>query len=252
MQNIRVKAVRVSHHDRHVDAVLYMPEQRGVYPIVIFSHGYNGHKSDFDESARFLAERGTAAICYTFCGGSSRDESGMATTDMTLFTEKEDLQAVIMYAKSLEEVDVDNIFAFGASQGGLVTALTVDNMDEDIKGMILLFPAFCIADDWNKRFPRMEDIPEEQELWGMTMGRHFFETIHGMDVFEHVGKYKNDILVIHGDIDPVVELGYSRRLETIYENVRLEVFVGEGHGFTAEGNQKMTQMLYKFVTDCMK
>ena len=216
---------------------------------MIFSHGYNGHKSDFDYTARYLAERGICALSYTFCGGSTRDESGMLTTDMTLFTEIEDLQAVITYVKGLEQLDKDNIFTFGGSQGGLVTALTVDDMSEEIKGMILLYPAFCIADDWSKRFPNISDIPEEVELWGMKMGRDFFESIHGFDVFAHVGKYANSVLVMHGDQDPIVAMGYSERIAETYPKVRLEVFPGEGHGFTEEGTNRMTELLYEFLQE---
>ena len=251
MQTIKVKERRIAHHGREIDAVLYQPAEPGMYPAVIFSHGYNGHKSDFDATARFLAERGIISLTYTFCGGSTRDVSGMPTTDMTLFTEKEDLQAVIAYVKALEEVHSDKIFTFGASQGGLVTALTVDDMSEEIKGMLLLFPAFCIADNWNERFPGLEDIPEEAELWGMMLGRSFFETIHGMDVFDHVGNYRNNILVMHVDKDPIVAMGYSERIVEAYPNVRLEVFEGEGHGFSPEGNRRMTELLYDFVRESL-
>ena len=248
MEKINVQLMNIPLHNRKIDGILYTPQGEGSFPIVIFSHGYNGHKSDFDSTARYLAEHGICAFSYTFCGGSTRDESGMPTKEMTLFTEKEDLQAVIAFVKTLEQVDVSNIFTFGASQGGLVTALTVDDLSDEIKGMILLFPAFCIADNWNERFPEVEDIPEEVELWGMKLGRGFFESIHGFDVFAHVGKYNNNILVMHGDRDPIVAMGYSERIVEVYPKVRLEVFLGEGHGFTEEGIQRMTEMLYEFVT----
>ncbi|MBQ8821377.1 MAG: alpha/beta hydrolase [Lachnospiraceae bacterium] len=249
MEKIIVSSIKISHHNRQIDGIFYQPKREGKYPIVIFSHGYNGHKSDFDYTARYLAERGICALSYTFCGGSTRDESGMLTTDMTLFTEIEDLQAVITYVKGLEQLDKDNIFTFGGSQGGLVTALTVDDMSEEIKGMILLYPAFCIADDWSKRFPNISDIPEEVELWGMKMGRDFFESIHGFDVFAHVGKYANSVLVMHGDQDPIVAMGYSERIAETYPKVRLEVFPGEGHGFTEEGTNRMTELLYEFLQE---
>lgn len=249
MSGIVVKEMKVRNGDREIDGVVYMPQREGKFPVVIFSHGYNGHKSDFDETARYLAERDIAAFCYTFCGGSTRDVSGMPTTEMTIFSEKEDLLAVIEEVKRLEGVDKDNLFAFGGSQGGLVTALTVDSMSEEIKGMILLFPAFCIADNWTERFAKKEDIPDEEELWGMKLGRVFFESIHGFDVFAQVGKYKNKVLVMHGDKDPIVDMGYSERIVQTYSDVRLEVFEGEGHGFSPEGTKIMTRMIYDFVKE---
>ena len=247
MGEIVVNEIKVPFKAWQTDGILYLPKQEGKFPIVIFSHGYNGFKLDFDETARYLAKRGIASFCYTFCGGSTRDTSGMKTTDMTIFSEMENLEAVLAYVKQLKQVDAANIFTFGGSQGGLVTALVSDNKSEEIRGMMLLFPAFCIPDNWTERFPKKEQIPEKEELWGMTLGHDFFDTIHGYDVFAKVGNYKNNVLVMHGDQDPIVSLGYSERIEKTYEQVRLEVFKGEGHGFSPEGNQKMTELVYEFV-----
>lgn len=247
MDKRNMQYVKVSHHNRQVDGILYEPKQKEKYPIVIFSHGYNGHKTDFDSTASYLIEHGIGAFTFTFCGGSTRDESGMRTTDMTIFTEMEDLKAVIAYVKNLEQVDTEQIFTFGGSQGGLVTALTTDEMSDGIKGMILLYPAFCIAENWTQRFPNKDDIPDEEELWGMKLGRVFFESIHGLDVYEQIGKYKNPVLVMHGDQDAIVDKKFSEKISEKYPQVRLEVFEGEGHGFSPEGTERMTRMLYDFV-----
>ena len=244
-----IQEMKIEHGNRQIDGIFYAPNEEGQYPVVIFSHGYNGHKNDFDSTARYLMSQGICSFTFTFTGGSTRDESGMPTTAMTLFTEMEDLQAVISFVKELEQVDSSKIFAFGGSQGGLVTALTVDDMSEQIKGMILLYPAFCIAENWNKRFPKLEDIPEEEELWGMKLGRGFFESIHGYDVYKHIGKYRNNVLVMHGDKDPIVDIGFSQRVMNIYSNVQLEVFKGEGHGFSLEATKRMSEMLGRFVKE---
>lgn len=244
-----IRELKIPHHNRVVNGILYAPAGGEKCPIVIFSHGFNGNKSDFNLHAGYLVKNNIAAFCYDFCGGSTRDVSGMPTTEMTVFTEKEDLEAVIEVVKELQITDENNIFVFGGSQGGLVTALTVDDRSEEIRGMILLYPAFCIPDDWNERFPKKEDIPNELDLWGMKLGRVFFESIRGYDVFAHVGKYKNAVLVMHGDRDPIVKLGYSERLAETYGKVALKVFGGEGHGFTPEGDQKVMEMLCEFVKE---
>lgn len=135
------------------------------------------YKSDFDNFAKYFVSNGIAAFCYTFCGGSSRDQSGFETNKMTLYTEKEDLMAVMDELKSCEGVDNDNIYLFGASQGGMISALVAEDKVSDISGLILLFPAFCIPDDWNAHFKNVKDIPETVEFWGMTLGRDFFEVL---------------------------------------------------------------------------
>ena len=169
---MEIVELKVPHNGRCSDIVFYKPDGVEKYPIIIFSHGYNGHKSDFDISAKYFAENGIGAVCHTFCGGSTRDESGFGTTNMTLFTEKEDLIAIVDEVKRWEQTD--KIFLFGGSQGGMVSAMTAEEIEEDIEGLILLYPAFCIPDNWNERFPRLEDIPDSEELWGMTLGRKLF------------------------------------------------------------------------------
>jgi len=85
------------------------------------SVGYNGHESDFSRMAEALTARGIGAFCFTFCGGSTRDASGFPTTEMTLFTEKEDLLAAVNELKNRQ--NVAELFLFGASMGGAMGAV---------------------------------------------------------------------------------------------------------------------------------
>lgn len=247
-----IEGIQVTHHGRTVDGTLYNPENAEKCPVVIMSHGYNGQKTDFEISAKYLAENGIGAVCYTFCGGSLSDESGFPTTEMTLFTEKEDLCAVLDEVRTWNWVDAENIYLFGASQGGMVSALAAEEREADINGLILLYPAFCIPDDWNRRFPNREDIPEAQDVWGMMLGRRFFETIHGLDVKKHIGSFAKDVLIMHGAEDSVVAVAYGEWAAGKYPNARLEVFQNEGHGFSEYGDRRMEAMLLYFVHDCMR
>lgn len=78
-----ITQLTIPHHGRSVHAALYLPETAAPVPAVVLSHGYNGCGTDFDSGARYLAENGVAALCGTFCGGSTRDASGFPTTAMT-------------------------------------------------------------------------------------------------------------------------------------------------------------------------
>lgn len=240
---------KINHHGREVFGYLYLPEGKGIFPIVIFSHGYNGSGDDFAEYAAYLTERGVAAFCYDFCGGSVRSRSSMKTTEMTIFTEKEDLCAVVTAIRQEPRIDADKVFLFGGSQGGLVSALTADELEDQVRGLILLFPALCIADDWNKRFPEASEIPEKVNFWGMELGRVFFESIQGFATFEHVGHYAKSVLVMHGDRDEVVPVEYSERISRQYPQARLEIFEGEGHGFSEMGSMRAAQLTAEFVEE---
>ena len=240
----------VPHHGRetHGFAVLPDADQKAgaKFPLVIFSHGYNGHETDFAGTADYFAANGVAAASITFSGGSTRDASGFPTTSMTIYTECEDLSAVIEYLTA--DGSFDGLFLFGASMGGLVSAMTARALgDERVRGLCLLFPALCISDNWNAAFPDAADIPETVELWGMTLGRGFFLSMHGKNLADGVGEYGGDVLIMHGDRDPIVNVSYGERVAEEYENAQLEVFAGEGHGFSHDANLRMEGMTLSFV-----
>ena len=240
-------AITISHHNREVYGTLYEPDGTERYPIVIFSHGFNGSGESFTDHAKLLAQNGIAAITYDFCGCSFTYKGNMQSTEMTVFTEEQDLEAVIDYAVSMERVESENIFLFGASQGGLVTALTASKHNEIPAGVLLLYPALCIPDDWNAKFPTISDIPDTYERWGVQLGRKFFEAIHGFSVYDNIKDYQGAVFVMHGDKDLVVNVDYSRRLLEIYPNLRLEIFEGEGHGFTEAGDKRVAELTLDFV-----
>lgn len=240
---------RIYGNSREIYGVLYTPRDVVKSPIVIFSHGFNGTSNDFEEIASCLTEIGVAAYCFDFCGGSVNTKSDLNTTEMTLFTEKEDLIAVIENVKTWENIDPERIFLFGGSQGGLITSLVADEYIDAIRGILLLFPAYCIADDWNLRFPTLESIPETHELWGVQLGRAYFATIHGYDIFKHIGKFNKNVLIFHGDKDSIVDVDYGIRASKLYPNAVIEIFEGEEHGFSDKGNKKVTEMTCAFVKE---
>lgn len=219
---------------------------------MIFSHGYNGHKEDFAVSAEYFAKSGIGAVCFTFCGGSTRDKSGFPTTEMTLFTEKEDLLAVMDEAAKWPWVDDSRIFLFGGSQGGMVSALAAEERGAQIRALILLYPAFCIADNWNARFKRAEDIPDTETLWDMVLGRRFFESVRDFRIKEQIGQFGGRVLLMHGTEDAVVNVEYSVWASEKYADARLEIFQGEAHGFSEAGNRRMEAMALYFIHECVQ
>ena len=244
---MKESSITISHHGRKVYGTFYEPNRTGSFPVVIFSHGFNGSGEHFTQHAHLLAENGIGAVTFDFCGCSVTYKGDMKSTDMTVFTEKEDLEAVVGYVRALQCVDSEKIFLFGASQGGFVTALVASEHCAIPAGVLLLYPALCIADDWERAFPNLSDIPETQELWGVTLGRKYFEAIHGFKIYENIGGYQGPVLVMHGEEDPVVGVDYSRRLSEIYHDFRLEVFAGEGHGFTEAGDARVAELTLDFV-----
>lgn len=234
---VELNEMRVENGSNSIYGKLYTPKKDGACPTVIFSHGYNGCNSDFESACSFLAKNGFNAYAYDFCGGSTRSKSSGSSTDMTLFTEKSDLLAVIDHMKTLDNVDKDRLYLLGGSQGGMVSALAAEERIDSIKGMVLFFPAFNIPDDWRGNFKSDSDIPETYDFWGLTLGKSFFTSIRDFYTFDNIGKFNKNVLIIHGDKDVIVPVENAQKASTVYPNVELVILPGEGHGFSADGNK---------------
>ena len=152
--------------ENNIFGMLYLPkEHNGKIPAVILSHGYNSSYSHVLDIAQSLAERGFAAYSYDFCGGSTLSRSGGSSTDMSIETEISDLKSVIAMISECSFADTEKIYLYGESQGGFVSALTAAQMTDKIDGMALLYPAFCIPDNWLSK--DSEKMPEPFEYMGM-------------------------------------------------------------------------------------
>jgi len=55
---------------------------------------------------------------------------------------------------------------------------------------------------------------------------------------------------MHGTEDRIVSADYSRKMKENYRDARLELFAGEGHGFSEAGNRRMEAMAMYFIHDC--
>ncbi len=245
-----VKQLKVCRHNREIYGIVSIPDGKGKIPMVIFSHGYNGTADSFERYAEYFMEKGIGSVRYDFCGGSVHSRSSMETTDMTVFTEKQDLLAVYDTVSGWERTDTEKIFLFGESQGGLVSALAADGLGERLRGLILLYPALCIADDWNKKFRHQEEIPEQEDFLGMKLGKQFFSVLQNWDTFSYIGRFQGPVLIMHGDSDTVVPLAYSERAAKLYPNARIKVFGQQGHGFTEEAMKQAMEMSREMVAEC--
>ena len=204
--------LRIKHGKHEIYGVLSTPDNdQKRHPIVIVSHGFNGTHHYGRNYFKMLNELGY--MCYAFdfpCGGTgSRTDNN--TVNMSVPDEQKTLEAIVRYFKSRPDVDKKNIVLLGESQGGLISALTAARMKKDIRKLVLVFPALCIPDNWNSRYPQVTDIPDTTRIWRVPIGRRFFTEIRDMDPYKAVEAYESPVLIIHGDADAVVPIDYSRR-----------------------------------------
>lgn len=232
-------------------------------PIAVVSHGIRAYQAVVRHYAVALAELGYATYTFDFCGGCApgKGKSDGKSTDMSVLTEVEDLLRVIAYAKSRPYADPSRVLLMGCSQGGFVSAITAARLGEEIKTLILLYPALCIPDDL--RAGRLlegtfdpDHVPETIPCGSFLLGRRYVEDMAGADAFQLIRGFPGDVLLIHGDKDQAVDLSYSRRAYQFYRErragaegsrTRLEVMVGGGHGFTEAEAARVIQCIGEFL-----
>ena len=247
--NPGIEEKTLTHHGRTMDFVEYRPDA-GRFPVVIFSHGYNGSLNDFDGTARFLSDYGIGSVALTFCGSGANDKSGFPTTQMTLFTERDDLSAMMDYVRAQAWFD-GNLFLFGGSQGGMVSAMAAHERPADVAGMVLLFPGFSIPDDWNTRYPDDASVPETIDWWGVTLGRDFVLTLRGLNIYEDMATFSAPVLLMHGMNDTIVPYSYSERAAETYPNAELVTYSGEGHGFSPSTMNDVNERTLSFLDNIL-
>lgn len=237
-----IKEMPCIYEGKQIYGVLYSPEGGKSAPAVILSHGYNSSHTELLDFAERLAQNGFYAYCYDFCGGSSRSKSSGAGTDMTLYSEMENLRAVMDMISSLSFVD--EIYLYGESQGGYVSALTAAQLPERTAGEILLYPALCIPDNWRGK---AQTMPETVHFMGMTISRKFAENIPSGDMREQIGGFAKPVLIMHGDSDGIVDISYSERAAEVLPNAKLVKFHGEGHGFSPAARARAFDCIMEYL-----
>ena len=72
---------------------------------------------------------------------------------------------------------------------------------------------------------------------------------HGYDVYEDIGDYTKDVLILHGDADTIVPLSSSKRAQDIYDHAELLVLPGSGHDFYGEAQQEAIDAILGYLRD---
>ncbi len=231
---------------------LYFRPKGTHLPVAIISHGFMANYNTTKGYAKWFAEHGYAAFCFDFNGGGLFGKSDKDTTKMTIFTEVEDLKAVVAYAKNLPETDASSITLMGCSQGGVVSALVAAELKEQIRRLVLFYPALCIPDDaraGRMMFARFDPkhIPRVIRCGPMKLGRNYAASVQRIDLIEMISSYTGPVLIVHGTGDKIVEYHYAKCAAETYKNATLKLIKNGSHGFSKKDDQKALGYVEKFI-----
>ena len=231
--------------------------QAGRLPILIVSHGFMANMGTVRQYALAAAELGFAAYIFDFCGGCAHGKSDGLMTDMTVWTEVEDLRAVVDYARSLPDNDPERVTLMGGSQGGFVSALLAAELGERVERLVLLYPALCIPDDARAGKNLMftfdpANVPDVIGKGPLKLGGDYVRTMQPVDPFEAIRPYPGPVLIVHGTEDKIVNPRYSERARDAYNSTdprrcQLAVLEGAGHGFDKRADEAALELLRPFL-----
>lgn len=230
--------IKCPNGDYQIYGIAYIPNDgKEKHPLIIFSHELgNSHTSGVDYAQR-LSQIGYAVYVFDFYGGTvGSNPTGGKNTEMSVMTEVSDLEAVLQTAKSWDFVDPDNIILMGGSQGGAVTGLTGVRHQDEISGMILLYPALSLFSDIHERFSDLDSVPEQYDMFGgwITVGKKYAADVWDIDPYQELSRYQGKVLLLHGDKDNSVDISYSDRASKVIPNVEYHVISGGGHEFSGQ------------------
>ena len=230
-----VKEYDFDSNGKDIYARAFVPDVEGRVPLVIFSHGLGADARHEEEVQKTLAKAGIAVFSFEFAGGSSSSApmSEGLTTEMSVLTEVQNLKDAIRIASGMEYADPQKIYLMGSSQGGLVTALTAEEVT-NIAGLFLFYPAFSLPDDIRSSFPKLDEVPETFNLLGTKIGKIYITDIYDMDAYANLDKLKIPVHIYHGKDDNIVPLTASKKAMKRLKNARLTTLEDTGHALTSE------------------
>ena len=248
-ENREAEEPTISQNGTEIEGVMYRPDGTGPFPTVILTHGFSGNYTYITGNiAKELSKAGFAAYAFNL-----RNPDTRSMWNTSVLTEAATLNTVIDQVKQLDYVDTSRIFLLGESQGGFVSAYVAANR-EDIRSLILYYPAFVLQDDAKRRNPGW-DTPgyEFEDDVSFGVSAVYAKDALSFDIYDEIGKFKNDVLIIHGTQDDVVPLSYSERAVSVYDHAELKTIEGAGHGFySGEPFTISTQYTTDFLLDQIK
>jgi pimeloyl-ACP methyl ester carboxylesterase len=227
---------------------LYLPEGVEDPELVVMCHGLGGDVSYVTSCAKRFVKKGYAVLALDFCGGGPTSRSDGETTDMSIMTEVADLEAVLDQVGKLKAPDTSQITLFGESQGGVVASIVAARQGQNIKRLILFYPAYSLIDDLHYAFKSLENVPER--FWyadWLCLGKKYAEDIWDFKFEDVIGAYTGPVLLVHGTSDTVVDLSYSERAKAVYQNAELHYIQGGKHGFSGDYLEQAINITLDFL-----
>ena len=244
------KEIYFYRDDLKIYGKMYLPEGEGPFPVVIFSQGFRATHFWSDAYAKELTNSGIAGVTFDFIGGSADSKSDGTITDMSVLTEVEDLNAVMDSVKSMPWIDANNLFLCGQSFGGLVSTYVAAQRPDEVKGLMVWEPSYQMRENILSLYPIGSEIPDEIYT-PVHVGRIFIEDMQASDIFEVMGNYDKQVLLLQGELSKTNELQeeYFNKAAEIFPNMQWEIVDGATHEFSGKAGERALEKCLNYLNE---
>ena len=230
--------IHVQHDGIDLYGIALIPEGEGPFPTVVYAHGAESdYKADMT-TLRSLAMSGIACYTFDFYGWSTRSTGPQKGDwfkgqprgvddryERQVLEQIKDLNAVIETVKTLDFVDQNQLYLLGSSMGGATVAATSVTHSEDVRAIILQYPAINL-------------VPTA--------------LVDGSDY--DANRYTADVMLLQGTADVIVPQAMSDALAAHYNILRPDhchyvIYEGQPHVFTGEYKVEAAGEIYRFIQE---
>lgn len=216
-------------------AKLERPDGVKTGPLCILIHGFTGHmEEDHILAVKDAILEANVSVLRVEMFGHGQSEGDFESH--TLYKWVSNALSVVEYARTLDFVT--DLYLCGHSQGGLLTMLIGGMCPNDFKAIIPISPAWMIPEDCRKGIVLGSsfdpiNIPEKvtSEEGGWWLKGDYIRVAQTIHVEDEINRFKNEVLVIHGDMDEVVPYEYGIKAEKLYNNAKLVPIKNANHCF---------------------
>ena len=231
-----IRYFEINGNGHNVRCKLYCNDPRQIRKIVVFGHGFGGHKDN--GAAEKFAERmlskykGTALVTFNWpCHGDDVKKK-LCLEDCSTY-----LDMVIRYLK--QKYTTEELYAYATSFGGYLMLKYVAEAGNPFRKIALRCPAVNMYDVLTKAIMAPEELEKIQNGKDVSVGfdrkvlvsPQFLKELQKKDIRNYdFLDYAEDILILHGTEDEIVpfDAAYAFAEDNLVEFIPID---GADHRF---------------------
>lgn len=241
----------INEKGHNIRCKLYYQDLRNIRRLVIFGHGFGGHKDN--GAAEKFAERmlskykGTAMVTFNWPSHGDDVKKKLCLEDCGTYLE-------LVTGHVQQKYQPEALYAYATSFGGYLTLKYISEHGNSFRKIALRCPAVNMHDVITKAIVSPEDLAKLQKGKDIpvgfdrkiTIGVPFLEELRTNDIQRlDFLDYAEDILILHGTADEIVPFDAAYAFA---ENNLIEFIPIEGGDHRFRDPNKMDQAI-KLILD---